>query len=45
VGAAIGRLAVWGWAHAVGVQVSFKDGEGWIIGKPPILLHTQVKAS
>ena len=22
-------------------QVSFKDGEGWIVGKPAILLHTR----
>ncbi|KAJ1447041.1 photosynthesis system II assembly factor Ycf48/Hcf136-like domain-containing protein, partial [Pelagophyceae sp. CCMP2097] len=22
-------------------KVSFKDGEGWVVGKPPILLHTQ----
>ena len=24
-------------------QVSFKDGEGWVLGRPPILLHTTDK--
>jgi photosystem II stability/assembly factor-like uncharacterized protein len=26
-------------------SVSFKDGEGWIVGKPPILLHTRDSGS
>jgi photosystem II stability/assembly factor-like uncharacterized protein len=25
------------------LQVSFNNGEGWIIGKPPIMLHTAVR--
>lgn len=27
------------------LQVSFNNGEGWIIGKPPIMLHTAVSAT
>ncbi|KAH8067445.1 hypothetical protein JL721_7556 [Aureococcus anophagefferens] len=26
-------------------KVSFQDGEGWVVGKPPILLHTVDAAS